>query len=418
MIPHNVTHLCRELQKHGYKGWVVGGCLRDLLRGHPAADWDLATNALPTDVQRFFPRVIPTGIQHGTVTVRLHGHGYELTTLRGEGAYSDGRRPDSVVFVNDIEADLARRDFTVNAMAYDPLERALIDPFGGLVDLDKRLIRAVGRAEERFGEDGLRVLRAARFVATLEFELEAATEVAIAPTLDTFRKVSAERVRDEWMKALKAKHASRAFDVMARTGILAVTCPFLAALPEQALAAYLRAMDHVSRVPVVRLGALLAAFVSAPSELDAWLMRYRFSNQERERIVALVTHHRAGWDALPSDADLRRFATRVGREALSEALDVSVTVAEERFGAEAEAAQNARRFRAQMELAVRRDTPLTSKELAIAGRDLIATLQLSPGPQIGRIIEALFQRVLDDPSLNQRESLLALARQLCVENAS
>ena len=418
MIPAHVTLLCRELHKHGYKGWVVGGCLRDLLRGKPAADWDLATNALPTDVQRIFQRVIPTGIQHGTVTVRLGGQSYEVTTLRGEGAYSDGRRPDSVVFVDDIAADLARRDFTVNAIAYDPLEQALIDPFAGLHDLDGRLIRAVGLAEERFGEDGLRVLRAARFVATLEFQLEPATEAAIRPTLDTFRKVSAERVRDEWMKALKAREPSRAFEVMARTGILEVTCEPLARLPSDDLHAYFRAMDGVSRDPVVRVAALLASFVADVPALDAWLVRYRFSNQERERIVRMVRHHQDGWASLPDDGALRRFAARVGREALPEVLAVSLEVARCRFGEAHESTRAAQAFVAQVGRAVGEHTPLTNKELAIAGRDLMQALQLSPGPHIGRIIEALFQRVLDEPRLNTRESLLSLAQQLHTEMGS
>ena len=418
MIPAHVTLLCRELHKHGYKGWVVGGCLRDLLRGKPAADWDLATNALPTDVQRIFQRVIPTGIQHGTVTVCLGGQSYEVTTLRGEGAYSDGRRPDSVVFVDDIAADLARRDFTVNAIAYDPLEQALIDPFAGLHDLDGRLIRAVGLAEERFGEDGLRVLRAARFVATLEFQLEPATEAAIRPTLDTFRKVSAERVRDEWMKALKAREPSRAFEVMARTGILEVTCEPLARLPSDDLHAYFRAMDGVSRDPVVRVAALLASFVADVPALDAWLVRYRFSNQERERIVRMVRHHQDGWASLPDDGALRRFAARVGREALPEVLAVSLEVARCRFGEAHESTRAAQAFVAQVGRAVGEHTPLTNKELAIAGRDLMQALQLSPGPHIGRIIEALFQRVLDEPRLNTRESLLSLAQQLHTEMGS
>ncbi|HEX6240164.1 MAG TPA: hypothetical protein VFZ61_04705, partial [Polyangiales bacterium] len=210
-IPREVLELCRSLTARGYRAWIVGGCLRDLLLGRGAADWDLATDARPDQVAQVFPRVLPTGIAHGTVTVRHRGQSFEVTTLRGEGAYSDGRRPDSVSFVSDIEEDLSRRDFTVNAIAYEPVTCALFDPFGGQADLSRRLIRAVGAAERRFSEDGLRVLRAARFCASLEFQLDPDTEAAIAGTLDTFRKVSAERVRDEWMKALRARQPSRAF---------------------------------------------------------------------------------------------------------------------------------------------------------------------------------------------------------------
>jgi tRNA nucleotidyltransferase (CCA-adding enzyme) len=413
-IPKDVALICRELSRHGYKGWVVGGCLRDLLRGQPAADWDVATSARPEQVQKVFSRVIPTGIQHGTVTVRLGGNGYELTTLRGEGAYSDGRRPDSVEFVDDIAADLARRDFTVNAMAYDPIEQALIDPFGGLGDLDARLIRAVGRAEERFSEDGLRVLRAARFAATLEFEIEAATEAAIRPTLDTFRKVSAERVRDEWLKALKARAPSRAFAVMARTGILEATCPFLAALPEGELSAALRALDASACELGLRMAALLSSWWDDPGALDDWLGRYRFSNQERELIGSLVRHHRTPWGEPPDHAGLRRFAARVRRESVAGILDVSLRVAEAR--GDARAVSHAQRWRTELAAALTPTAALTGKELAIGGRDLMSELQLAPGPRLGKLLDALLDRVLDEPALNTRESLLALARDVAAES--
>ena len=228
-LPRDVVDLCERLRSRGKRAWIVGGCVRDLLRGRPAGDWDVATDARPPELLSIFPRAIPTGIEHGTVTVVRGGEHYEVTTLRGEGTYSDGRRPDWVEFVDDITADLARRDFTVNAIAIDPADGKVIDPFDGQGDLARGVLRAVGDAKERFAEDGLRVLRAARFVASLEMTLDPDTEAAIRPTLDTFRKVAAERVRDEWLKAMKAPAPSRAFDVMRRTGILEVTCPELLA---------------------------------------------------------------------------------------------------------------------------------------------------------------------------------------------
>ncbi|MDB4992727.1 MAG: tRNA nucleotidyltransferase, partial [Myxococcaceae bacterium] len=226
-IQPEVIALCARLAEKGKRGWVVGGCVRDLLLGREVSDWDIATDALPEEVVKIFPRVIPTGIQHGTVTVMVKGRGYEVTTLRGEASYSDGRRPDEVSFVDDIVKDLARRDFTMNAIAIDPTNGHVVDPFDGQKDLAARVLRAVGVPEERFSEDGLRVLRAARFVATLDVTLDPATEAAIRPTLDTFRKVSQERVRDEWVKAMKANKPSRAFEVMRTTGILEITCPEL-----------------------------------------------------------------------------------------------------------------------------------------------------------------------------------------------
>jgi tRNA nucleotidyltransferase (CCA-adding enzyme) len=192
-IPADVLGVCKRLRERGHRGWVVGGCVRDLLRGAPAKDWDIATDARPEEVVASFRRVIPTGIQHGTVTVMVQGTGYEVTTLRGEGAYTDGRRPDSVEFVDDITKDLARRDFTFNAMAIDPIDGRLVDPFDGAKDLEASVVRAVGEAEERFAEDGLRVLRAARFAATLRCSIDGATKRAMASdrALSTFKKVSA-----------------------------------------------------------------------------------------------------------------------------------------------------------------------------------------------------------------------------------
>src|SRR5277367_6631958 len=218
-VPEDVLGICRRLREKGKRGWIVGGCVRDLLRGAIAKDWDVATDARPDDVIAMFKKVIPTGIQHGTVTVVRRGVHYEVTTLRGEGAYSDGRRPDKVEFVDDITADLARRDFTVNAMAIDPVDGHLIDPFLGRQDLAARVLRAVGEPEDRFGEDGLRVLRAARFSATLGCTIDPKTERAMGSqrSIDTFRRVSAERVRDEWLKAMRADKPSVAFEAMRRT---------------------------------------------------------------------------------------------------------------------------------------------------------------------------------------------------------
>ncbi|MBK9265284.1 MAG: hypothetical protein IPM54_36560 [Polyangiaceae bacterium] len=230
-VPEDVLGICRRLREHGRRGWIVGGCVRDLLRGQPAKDWDVATDARPDEVMRIFHKVIPTGLQHGTVTVVLRHVHYEVTTLRGEGAYSDGRRPDKVEFVEDIVADLARRDFTINAIALDPVDGHLIDPFDGRADLAARVVRAVGDPRERFSEDGLRILRGARFAATLECTIESDTERAMSEerSHQTFRRVSAERVRDEWLKAMRARRPSVAFNIMRRTGIIGITCPELAA---------------------------------------------------------------------------------------------------------------------------------------------------------------------------------------------
>jgi len=412
-VPEEVRGLCRTLSDRGYRAWVVGGCLRDMLRGHPAADWDLATDALPEQVQAAFPRVIPTGIQHGTVTVRLRGKSYEVTTLRGEGAYSDGRRPDSVAFVSDLVQDLGRRDFTINAMAYDPLSARLEDPFDGMRDLEARVVRAVGEPLRRFSEDGLRVMRAARFTAVLEFELDPATEAAIRPTLGTLARVSTERVRDEWMKTLRASRPSRGFQVMARSGILDVVCSALAALSNDRLEAALAAVDQCERDPVVRLAVLLRDALGDPRGLASWLQGFRLSNQERERVQRIARH---AWPAMPgleaSDAELRRFVREVGRADLADVLTASDALADQAGEGGTFAA-----LRARLVDAVPPTAPLTTRELAVTGQDLMAALGRSPGPWLGTCLDALLSAVLDEPAANTRDQLLERARSLAAERA-
>ncbi len=228
-----VLEVLEVLQQAGYQAWIVGGAVRDLLleRARPGGDFDLATSARPGEVKALFRRVIPTGEAHGTVTVAMRGALMEVTTFRGEGAYLDGRRPASVTFLDDVEADLARRDFTVNAMAWDPLGGRFRDPFGGQEDLRRRLLRAVGDAAARFAEDGLRPYRAARFAAQLGFELEPITAAAIPGALAVARRVAAERVAEELSRLVMAPHARQGLRLLDASGLLGLALPELAALP-------------------------------------------------------------------------------------------------------------------------------------------------------------------------------------------
>jgi tRNA nucleotidyltransferase (CCA-adding enzyme) len=439
-VPRDVLALCERLRSHGKRAWIVGGCVRDLLLGRVASDWDVATDARPPELLRIFPRAIPTGIEHGTVTVVKEGHHYEVTTLRGEGTYTDGRRPDWVEFVDDITADLARRDFTVNAIAVDPRDGKLIDPFDGRGDLERGLLRAVGDPHERFSEDGLRVLRAARFVATLELALDPSTESAIRPTLDTYRKVAHERVRDEWVKTMKARRPSRAFEIMRRTGILEVTCPELLEgvdMEQNKWHAFdvwrhgMECMDACAGDPVLRIAALLHD-VGKPrtrtwsDKTKDWTFydhdrvgaeiaepiaaRLRFSNEERARIVALVRFHLFHYSDEWTDAAVRRWIRRVGADRVEDLYRLN----------EADVRGKGRDFEpdldalAQLKVHVARvlaeGAALSTRDLKINGHDLMRELGLKPGRIIGEILEALLEEVTADPSLNERDALLARTR--------
>jgi len=440
-VPRDVLDLCERLRSKGKRAWIVGGCLRDRLLDRPVADWDVATDARPKELLALFPRAIPTGIEHGTVTVVKDGRHYEVTTLRGEGTYTDGRRPDWVEFVDDITADLARRDFTVNAIALDPVDGRLIDPFDGRGDLQRGVLRAVGDPRARFSEDGLRVLRAARFVATLELTLDPATEAAIAPTLDTYRKVAAERVRDEWLKTMKARRPSRAFDVMQRTGILAITCPELVegvGMEQNKWHAFdvwrhgMECMDACQADPVLRIAAMLhdvgkprtRAWSDKTSDYTFYdhdrvgaeiaapiAERLRFSNEDRERIVALVRFHLFHYSDEWSDAAVRRWIRRVGAGRLADLYvlnqaDVRAKGRDFEPDLAALAALEAHVARVLAEGAA-----LSTRDLKVNGHDLMTELGVKPGRIIGEILEALLDAVTTDPALNERERLLERARE-------
>lgn len=439
-VPAEVMAVLRGLRSAGKQAWLAGGAVRDLVRGMPAQDFDVATDALPEEVLRLFPKTAPTGIQHGTVLVISGAHHLEVTTFRGEGPYLDGRRPSSVTFLGDIDGDLARRDFTINAMAWDPVTGALRDPFDGQGDLRRRCLRAVGDALQRFREDGLRPLRAVRFACTLRLALEPATRRAIAQTLDVFDKVARERVREELLKLLvRGAPPSRGLRLLQRTGLLARIWPELLESVGFAQNRYhrwdvwrhtLRCLDAAPADPIVRLAALLhdvakprcaAPKEGAPAEntfynhekvgaeLSAAMMQQlKFPNRDTERVALLVAEH--NWHYLPqwSDATVRRTLQRIGAEALPQlwALRRADLTARGNLVAEGLANQSEAEARFAAELA--RASALKITDLAIGGADVMRELQLPPGPQVGQILAQLLDRVIDDPDLNTAERLVRL----------
>ncbi len=428
--------VCRRLAAAGHSAQIVGGCVRDLLLGRPAKDWDVATSAHPDEVQRVFRRTIPTGIAHGTVTVVIGAESIEVTTYRGEGAYSDARRPDHVVFGVTLEEDLARRDFTMNAMAYDPVADRVVDPYGGRADLAARLIRAVGDPAARFAEDGLRVMRAVRFAATLEFAVEPATEAAIPSALGSLARVSAERVRDELLKLLGARRPSIGLEIAERTGVLGVILPELVEGVGVVQNRHHRwdvwrhtvaAVDGTPGDAIVRLGTLLhdvakprtaAPKPDAPGEFtfyrhdsvgaemaDAVARRLKLSNKERERIVALVAHHMFWYSPEWSDATVRRFIRRVGAELLPDLFALRAgDVVGRGYGEDPE--HELGELRRRVEKVMAEDQALSIGDLAVDGADVMRVLGVPPGRVVGDTLRAVLEEVLEDPELNTRERLL------------
>ena len=450
LVPPAVTGVLRTLRGARKQAWLAGGAVRDLLRiaqGEklaPPQDFDVATDALPEDVQRLFPRTAPTGIAHGTVTVLAdEQHKVEVTTFRGEGPYLDGRRPSSVTFLGDIEGDLARRDFTVNAMAWDPIAGELRDPFGGALDLRRGLLRAVGEPLDRFREDGLRPLRAVRFASTLRLALERRTERAIPQALDVFSKVAWERVREELSKLLvRGDPPSRGLRLLRRTGLLARIVPELlegVGFEQNQYHAYdvfrhtLRAVDFAPPDLTVRLAALLhdvgkprSAQPPGPRGEHTFykhellgeemareiLLRLRYPNREAERVALLVREH--NWYYLPewNDATVRRTIARIGPDALPDLWALRRADLRARGRLVAEGLANQQQVEARFEAELRRAGALKITDLAIGGEEVMAVTGIAPGKRVGQILTALLDRVLDDPDLNTREALMRLASEM------
>lgn len=413
-VPANVRAVCRTLARAGHQAVAVGGAVRDALLGRTPGDWDVATAALPDEVIALFPHVIPTGLQHGTVTI-VTGRGedthVEVTTFRGEGEYTDARRPDSVTFGVPLVDDLARRDLRVNAMAYDVEADRLIDPYRGLDDLRARVLRAVGPtgdvyadAVARFREDGLRVMRAVRFAATLEFALDPDTARGIEPALGSLARVSRERVCEELRKILGARAPSRALAPARATGILRTIAPAVDAMvaDDARAAAWLARIDALDRAATaVRLAAFFLDPAAAPAAAlardveaatEQALRALKFSNEEIKLAAPLASSagalRREAW----TDAEVRGVLSALGRERVAPALALWAGTP---LGARAAAVQG---------------DPIVAGELAIAGSDLIAA-GIPAGPRIGQLLRALLARVLADPALNTKPQLLAIARE-------
>lgn len=406
-IPAPVLEVVRRLKERGYAAYLVGGCVRDLLRGVQPKDFDVATSALPTEVVASFRRVIPTGIEHGTVTVLSDGHPVEVTTFRLEGAYVDGRRPSSVEFHSEIEVDLSRRDFTINAMAYEPGADGVVDPFGGQKDLSARVVRCVGQPRERFSEDGLRALRAIRFAAVLEFQLDPATQEAIGKTLDVFRRVSMERVRDEFLKLLVSNRPRFALELLDSTGLLACFLPELSQAGG-GLAHSFGAVEQLPPEPLARLCGLLHELGAGTARSCA--ERLKLPNKLLDAIQNVLANAAERLEQLEDDPSLRRFAASAGTEHKNEIFSTAQACLRAQAEPQEAAIARLERLEKRLEELLSQKPPLTTRQLALDGRAIMAALGTGPSPLVGEASRYLLAQVLEDPARNTPEKLAEILR--------
>ncbi len=438
-VPVPVRDLLARLQGAGYRASLVGGCVRDLIRGTQVLDWDVGTSAKPQEVMRLFPGAIPTGLKHGTVTVPLSSGPCEVTTFRIDSGYSDARRPDRVTFTDDVERDLARRDSTVNAIAWDPISGEERDPFGGRADLKARTLRAVGDPGVRFHEDGLRPVRAARFAATLEFDLEPSTFEALSRAGEQVARVAAERIRDELVKMLCARQPSRGFEVLRRSGLLPIVLPELAAcvaVPQNRYHAFdvyfhsLYTTDAApAEKPLVRLAALFHD-VGKPATraekdgdftfynhhfesarlAEAAMTRLRFSRDATEHVVHLVKNHMFDYRPEWTDATVRRFVRTVGADHVADLFDLRIA---DNLGNGLKTGfpHYLGELTDRITRVIEAQEALSVRDLKVDGADVMRELSLPPGPEVGRILERLLDEVIEDPTRNERKRLLARLHQ-------
>lgn len=394
--------VCRTLQQAGFQAYIVGGCVRDLHLGVSPKDWDITSDASPEKIIELFPRTIPTGLQHGTVTVCMgegeHNH-FEVTTFRVEGEYLDGRRPDSVKFVNSVMEDLARRDFTINAMAFDPVGNIGIDPLGGREDLEKKVIRAVGSPHARFQEDGLRIMRAARFAARFGFAIDPHTLRGMSDNLETLKKVSKERISDELSKTLLTQYTNIGMLILQACGALGIACPLLDGRVLPLLSGKYQG-DLETRLAFIynRLPAKL---------VEEELISLKFSTKEIKRTLFLLEtlEKYFQFEQDESITTYKQFMARIKNESpdpwenileqfilLSDGLGLSepARLLYVKYG---------------------KEIVHSRKSMKINGDDLLKA-GITPGPRMKTLLNVCYQEILEYPDHNDKEYLLTMIRQM------
>ena len=465
-LPDLLVEFGQIFTNAGFKAYLVGGAVRDMLMKVPPHDWDIATNATPQDVIKLFKFVVPTGIEHGTVTVHFKGTEIEVTTFRTEAGYSDGRHPDSINYAATIEEDLARRDFTMNAIAASLEDGQLVDPYGGQEDIKKKLIRTVGLAHERFMEDGLRPVRALRFASKLGFSIEKDTysEIFKEEIQKKALSISIERFRDEFEKILKSPLPSVGLKLLEETGLLALFIPEFSVCRGCVQSDYrafhkFDVLDHLfyacDGAPSSKLNVRLAALfhdIGKPAakrlvretvldgekkdgstkEIEtvtfynhealgekitrSLMIRLKFSNEMINNVCHLVKEHMFHYEANWSDAAVRRFIMRVQPECMEDLYDLRLA---DMYGMYNEKVDL--RYSASIELLLElkervqkeldKNSAISLKSLAVNGRDLMEA-GIPAGKELGRILNELLNCVVEDPAMNTKEALLKTAKAL------
>ena len=435
-IPAKVRAVLLRLQENGFAAYAVGGCVRDSLLGQSPADWDICTNARPEETAQCFDRCVLTGAKYGTVTVLEDGEAYEITTFRAETGYADSRHPDAVQFLPQLEGDLSRRDFTVNAMAADANGR-VTDLFGGMEDLQNKCIRCVGNAAERFSEDALRILRALRFASRLGFEIEPQTAASIHSEKDGLTRVAAERLRKELSGLLVGQRAAALLEEYA--DVLCLLLPelqpcvgFLQHNPHHKYDVFrhsLRVVEHTPQAEVLRLAALLhdmgkpSCFFTDEAGIGHFygheeesaklcrqaLHRLRYDNHTVDYVTKLVEHHDF---FAPTPKSLRRLLAKLGEPLLRDLLtlrraDALGTGVAEESQVEAQIGQQL----AWLEEILTAERCLSLKDLAIHGDDLLS-MGIPQGRQVGQLLQWLFDEVMEERIPNEREALVNFIQEL------
>ncbi len=468
-LPRHVRYVVATLRAHGFEAYAVGGAVRDRLLARRPGDWDVATSAEPRYVLSVFPHAVPTGLKHGTVTVlwptAQTGAGrrpveaeppetggsldaepeprflpVDVTTYRVEGPYSDLRRPDTVRFTRSLREDLARRDFTINALALG-LDGRVLDPYGGVGDLARRVIRAVGDPNDRFAEDALRMMRAVRLAAELGFELQPATARAVRANARLLSRIAIERVREEFDRCLLSPDPARALELLRTLGLLEHIIPELlegVQFEQNEHHAYtvwehtLIALASVPPVLRLRLAALLHD-AAKPRTLSIEDGRRHFFNHEKvgaemagrilerlrydrgttAKVVHLVRSHMAlHWQPEMKDAAVRRLINRVGPENISDLLYLRRADRRAAGTKEGPISLGTAALLVRIERIMKEDQAFTIQDLAIDGTDVMRVGKLPPGPQVGLILKRLLEEVLEDPGLNDRARLEARVREI------